>query len=332
MAVAEYVVSAVIVLLGLVCFLFVRHWKRSKNSPITNWPVVGMVPRLLRNVSIVFECTNRVLKHYGGTIKVNGLWFASMDFIITSDPMNVNHILSKNFVNYEKGLEIQEILEPLGDGLINSDSDRWTYQRKMMHSLIKTSKFELFLEKVVRQKVVNGLILVLNHVSEVEIEVDLQEVFKRFTFNNSCLMVLGFDPTSLFVDFPKRMYAKAFDEIEEATLYRHILPKWCWKLQRWLQLGQEKKLRKAWETFDGFLYHCISSKQEELSRCNRTQLEEEGEFDLLTAYIMQAEKGDMGGGFGEANKFLRDTVMTRMAAGSDTMDKLINRKRCNLTI
>jgi cytochrome P450 len=329
MAVAEY---AVIVLLGLVCFLFVHHWKRSKNSPITNWPVVGMVPGLLRNASNVFECTNRVLKHYGGTVEVKGLWFAGMDFIITSDPMNVNHILSKNFVSYEKGSEIREILEPLGDGLINSDSDWWAYQRKMMHSLIKNSKFELFLEKVVRQKAVNGLIPVLDHVSEAEIEVDLQEIFKRFTFDNSCLMVLGFDPTSLSVDFPKRTYAKAFDEIEEATLYRHILPKWCWKLQRWLQLGQEKKLRKAWETFDGFLYHCISSKREELSRCNRTQLEEEGEFDLLTAYIMQAEKGDMGGGFGESNKFLRDTVMNLMAAGSDTMGKLINRKRCNLII
>ncbi|KAE8057380.1 hypothetical protein FH972_014081 [Carpinus fangiana] len=291
MAVAEY---AVIVLLGLVSFLFVRHWKRSKNSPITNWPVVGMVPGLLRNASNVFECTNRVLKHYGGTVEVKGLWFAGMDFIITSDPMNVNHILCKNFVNYEKGSEIREILEPLGDGLINSDSDWWAYQRKMTHSLIKNSKFELFLEKVVRQKAVNGLIPVLDHVSEAEIEVDLQEIFKRFTFDNSCLMVLGFDPTSLSVDFPERTYAKAFDEIEEATLYRHIPPKWCWKLQRWLQLGQEKKLRKAWETFDGFLYHCISSKREELSRCSRTQLEEEGEFDLLTAYIMQAEKGDMG--------------------------------------
>jgi hypothetical protein len=166
MAVAEY---AVIVLLGLVCFLFVHHWKRRKNSPITNWPAVGMVPGLLRNASNVFECTNRVLKHYGGTVEVKGLWFAGMDFIITSDPMNVNHILSKNFVSYQKGSEIREILEPLGDGLINSDSDWWAYQRKMMHSLIKNSKFELFLEKVVRQKAVNGLIPVLDHVSEAEI-------------------------------------------------------------------------------------------------------------------------------------------------------------------
>lgn len=322
MAVVGY---AVIVVLGvlLLCFLFLRHWKRSKNSPITNWPVVGMLPGLLRNASNVYDSTNSVLKHYGGTVEVKGPWFADMDFIITADPINVHHILSKNFVNYEKGSEIREILEPLGDGLINSDSDWWAYQRKMMHSLIKNSKFELFLEKVVRQKAVNGLIPVLDHISDLEIEVDLQEVFKRFTFDNSCLMVLGFDPTSLSVDFPKRTYAKAFDEIEEATLYRHILPKWCWKLQRWLQVGQEKKLTKAWKTFDGFLYNCISSKREELSRCSRSTEMEGGEFDcLLTAYIMQAEKGHVGDGFGESNKFVRDTAMNLMAVGSDTTGKV----------
>ncbi|XP_018836401.2 alkane hydroxylase MAH1-like [Juglans regia] len=226
-----------------------------------------MVPGLLRNVFHMYESIDRVLKHYGGTVEVKGPWFAGMDFIITSDPMNVHHILSKNFFNYEKGSEIREILEPLGDGIINSDSDWWTFQRKTMHSIVKNSNFELFVEKVVRGKVVDGLIPFLDHISKLEIEVDLQEVFKRFTFDNSCLMVLGLDPVSLSVDFPKCKHAKAFDEIEEATIYRHILPKWCWKFQRWLQLGQEKKLRKAaWETFDGFLYQCISSKREELSR------------------------------------------------------------------
>ena len=81
-------------------------------------------------------------------------------------------------------------------------------------------------------------------------EADLQDVFKRFTFDNSCLMVLGFDPISLSVEFPNRTYEKAFDELEEALLYRQIVPKWFWKLQSWLQIGQEKKLRKAWDTFD----------------------------------------------------------------------------------
>ena len=35
-----------------------------------------------------------------------------------------------------------------------------------MHSIIKNSKFELFLVKVIQQKVVNGLIPVLNHISK----------------------------------------------------------------------------------------------------------------------------------------------------------------------
>ncbi|XP_018809046.2 alkane hydroxylase MAH1-like [Juglans regia] len=304
-----------VLLLGVVFFLFLGHWKRKQNSPITNWPVVGMVPGLIRNASQVYECTNRVLKHYGGTVEVKGPWFAGMDFIVTSDPMNIHYILSKNFPNYGKGPEIQEILEPLGDGILNSDSDWWTYQRKMMHSVIKNSKFELFLEKIVRQKVSNCLIPVLEHLSKQESEVDLQEVFKRFTFDNSCLMVLGFDPISLSVDFPKFTYVKAFDDMEAAVIYRHILPKWCWKFQRRLQLGQEKKLKKAWELFDGFLYKCISSKREELSRC-RTQLEEAADFNLLTEYMMHEDKeGRMGG----TDKFLRDTAFNLMAAGSDTV-------------
>ncbi|KAK7823255.1 alkane hydroxylase mah1 [Quercus suber] len=187
----------------------------------------------------------------------------------------------------------------------------------MMHSIMKNSKFELFLMKVVQQKVVAGLIPLLNYISKSNIEVDLQEIFKRFTFDNSCLMVLGFDPISLLVEFPKRTYEKAFDEIEEAILYRHIVPNWCWKLQRCLQIGQEKKLRKAWDAFDRFLNQCIASKREELLSREKTHLEE-AKFDLLTAYMMQKEIVNMGV-CSKSNKFLRDIAFNLIAAGSDTM-------------
>lgn len=187
----------------------------------------------------------------------------------------------------------------------------------MTHSIIKNSKFELFLMKVVQKKVVTGLIPLLNHISKSEIEVNLQEVFKRFTFDNSCLMVLGFDPISLSVEFPKRTYEKAFDEIEEAILYHHIVPNWCWKLQRWLQIGLEKKLRKDWDAFDHFLNQCIASKREELSSRDKTHLEE-AKFDLLTAYMMQEEIVNMGV-CSKSNKFFRDTAFNLIAAGSDTM-------------
>ena len=307
------------IVLGLLCFLFLRHyWKHNKNSPpIINWPVVGMLPGLLQNATHMYDCTTRALKLYGGTVEVKGPWCIGMDFFFTSDPLNAQYILSKNFGNYEKGPEIREILQPaLGDGIINSDSDWWTFQRKMIHSIMKNNKFELFSLKVVQQKVVNRLIPVLNHVSISKIEVDLQDIFKRFTFDNTCSMVLGFDPKSLSVEFPKLTYEKAFDVIEEGLVYRQILPQWCWKGQRWLQIGQEKKLRKACDIFDSFLNQRIASKREELSR-DRTQLEE-AEFDLLTACMMHEDIVNMGV-CSKSNKFIRDAAFNLMTAGTDTM-------------
>ncbi|KAK3183641.1 hypothetical protein Dsin_030927 [Dipteronia sinensis] len=65
----------------------------------------------------------------------------------------------------------------------------------------------------------------------------------------------------------------------------HLVPESIWKLQRWLQIGQEKKLRIACETFDKFLYGCIS-----LKRSRRSKTEEEEEFDLLTACMLDEDE------------------------------------------
>ena len=144
---------------------------------------------------------------------------------------------------------------------------------------------------------------------------DLQDVFHRFTFDSACLVVLGFDPNCLSIEFPDVSHAKAFDQIEECLLYRHIVPESCWKLQRWLQIGIEKKLSSAWKIFDQFIYKCISSRQEELSQSKALKTEEE-KFDLLTALEEQVEEI---GGIIKSDKFLRDTAFNLMVAGRDTI-------------
>ena len=274
-----------------------------------------MLPGLFFNVSHVHDYATSLVKHYGGTFVFKGPWLARMDAILTSDPINIQHILSKNFSNYDKGPTFREIFEPMGDGIFSTDSETWRYQRKLIQSLIKHSKFMLFLEKVVKGKVEKGLIPVLDHVSSLGIEVDLQDVFQRFTFDNVCLMVLGFDSNCLTIEFPEVAHAKAFDQMEESLLYRHILPTNCWKFQRWVQIGREKKLSSAWKTFDQFVYGCISSKREKLSRGRALKMEE-AEFDLLTAIEQQEREMN---GIASSNKFLRDTAFNLIAAGRDTI-------------
>ncbi|EOY01214.1 Uncharacterized protein TCM_011159 [Theobroma cacao] len=130
---------------------------------------------------------------------------------------------------------------------------------------------------------------VLEHVVNLKTEVDLENVLQRFDYDHICLLALGFDPKTLSAEFSNVPSKVAFDEVDEALLYRNILPVSIWKLQRWLQIGEEKKLSKGLKIVDDFVYNCISSKREKLS--SKTRVEDD-EFDLLTAFIVE-EKGEM---------------------------------------
>ncbi|XP_052291208.1 alkane hydroxylase MAH1-like [Citrus sinensis] len=309
-----------IIAIFLISFLvIVLHWSWSdRNSPMRNWPVLGMLPGLLANTWYFHEfLAHDVLKKNRGTFEFTGPWFAQMDLIITSDPMNVHYISSKNFSNYPKGPDFRMIMEPLGDGVLNADGDLWKIQRKIIHSVMKHNKFESALEKVAHQKMETGLIPVLDHASELGTVVDLQDVLKRFAFDNICLLVLGIDPNYLSVEFPQTVYANAFNTMEQALLYRHIVPKICWKLQKWLQIGEEKKLSRAWKAFDRFLYQRISSRKANMEK-------KEEEFDLLTAYMAEEEEEEVKeneqiSALRKTDKFLRDTAFNFLGAGNDTI-------------
>ena len=113
-------------------FLFICHLRWNKSRTFTNWPIVGMLPGLLQNASNVHQYVTCHLKQNGGTFKFKGPWFTNMTFMVTSDPSNIHHMLSKKFSNYTKGQKFQEIFDVLGGGIISSDSDSWTYQRKLL--------------------------------------------------------------------------------------------------------------------------------------------------------------------------------------------------------
>ncbi|XP_015866209.3 alkane hydroxylase MAH1-like [Ziziphus jujuba] len=312
------VVGYVEILVAALCFLLVRHWRLHRNTVITVWPVVGMLPDILRNVPRMHEYIDEVIKRGGGTIEIKGPWLTNLDFLGTNDPLNVRHIFNQSFEKYPKGPEFKIIFEPLGDGIFNSDSDLWKDQRKMFQLLTGQTKFVTYMEKTIQRKVINGLLPVLDHVSTTQIQVDLQDVFQRLTFDNICLLVLGFDPLCLSIDFPKVEHEKALDEIEEIFFHRHVIPEIWWKLQKWLQIGKEKNLPRAVKVLDDFIYKCISLKRREITSRN-SRIKEETDFDLLTSYIEEEEKQKQMGCFTDSDKFLRDTALNLMVAGRDTI-------------
>ncbi|GAU45814.1 hypothetical protein TSUD_115020 [Trifolium subterraneum] len=241
-----------------------------------------------------------------------GPWFTKMNYLVTSDPINVHHIMSKCFANYVKGHEFHEIFESFGDGIFNADSETWKYNRSLFHSIFKLRDFELFQEKVIRNKLERSLIPILDHVQQKGSVVDLQDVFNRFTFDNICLVVLGCDPNCLSIDFPDVACEKAFDQIEECIFYRHVIPKGVWILQKFLQVGQEKKMTKASKEFDEFIYANIESKREEL----RKGIKNDEMGDLLTTFMKKEKESQV---VVHDDKFLRDAAFNLFVAGRDTI-------------
>jgi len=301
---------------ALFCITYFFHRRLSCRYPLyTDYPILGMLPEVLCNLWRIHDFSAEMLKSHGGTAEFIGPWFTNLNFLVTSDPLNVHHVLSKNFNNYIKGPEFREIFQAFGDGIFTTDAEAWKYNRDLFHSLFKHRSFEVFMEKTIRKTVQNSLLPVLDHVQQQGRVVDLQDLFNRFTFDNICSIVLGYDSNCLSLDFPEVEIEKAFSQAEESIFYRHIKPKSLWKLQKWLQIGGERKMTEACKSFDQFIHALIASKLEALSKCNENETGE-ASADLLTTLMREGKEEHDA-------RFLRDAMFNLFVAGRDAITSVL---------
>lgn len=205
-----------------------------------------------------------------------------------------------------------------GEMIFNSDSELWKNQRKAAQFMLNHQGFQKLSMSATRSKLENGLLPLFNQFCEEETVVDLQDVFQRFTFDTTFVLVTGFDPKSLSIEMPEDEYAKALDDLGEGILYRHIKPKFLWKLQNRIGFGQEKKMIEADATFDRVSAKYISAKRAEI-RSQGLDHPSTGESeDLLTSHIkLDTTKYELLNP--RDDKFLRDTILAFNLAGRDTM-------------
>ncbi|KAF7130316.1 hypothetical protein RHSIM_Rhsim10G0149300 [Rhododendron simsii] len=306
------------ILVALLCFVSLYVICTFDRRLLQEWPVVGMLPNLLFNVHRIHDFVTDQLERSRGTFLFKGPFFTNMEMLVTADPANVHYVTSTNFQNFPKGPQFRKIFDVLGDGIFNTDGDSWQTQRKLAQLHMGHRGFQQFLVKSTKDKVEKGLIPYLEQICQRGLVVDLQDLIQRFTFDTTCILVNGYDPICLSIELPEVPFAKAMHDLEETIVPRHALPECFWKLQRWLVIGQEKKYREAWATVDHILARYINEKREELRFGINSKEEGEG-VDLLTSYL----KNDGIMGVKCDDKFLRDTMLTLMAAGQDSVSSAL---------
>ncbi|XP_065848001.1 alkane hydroxylase MAH1-like [Euphorbia lathyris] len=306
-----YYVAAIFFTL-LVWIIWSNRWK--KNYGIKLAKTIRKIRWFSSIVYNIHDIATRLLQKNGGTFRFKGPWFSGMDFLLTCDPINLNYFLNTNFRNYQKGNHFRDIFEPLRDGILAADSDNWRNQRRIVQSLFHDKRFKSAVEGTVQQKISNGLFSVLENASNSGNVVDLQEIIQRLTFDNICGAIFGSDPNCLSLDFPQVAIQTAFHEIQVAVLYRHLLPSTIWKLQRFLQIGKERSLRKAWKIVDQFVALHISKQRQKLSHLET----DNHDFNVLK-YFLTSIADEENGIRIKSERFLSDIAFNLFTAGRDTI-------------
>ncbi|CAN7082561.1 unnamed protein product [Brassica oleracea var. botrytis] len=183
-------------------------------------------------------------------------------------------------------MEFKKIFEVIEDAIFNIDSGMWEDMRNSSHAIFSRQDFQRLWVSTSVSKINQGLVPILDNAVEKNILVDLQDVFQRFLFDTSTILMTGYDLKCLSIEMPKVDFGDAVDGVSDAIFYRHVKPAFLWKLQYRFGVGVEKRLRRGLAVFDELLEKIISAKKEDIK-----SYDTKGEVtDVLTYYGDDAEE------------------------------------------
>uniref|UniRef100_A0A803KQ79 Cytochrome P450 n=2 Tax=Chenopodium quinoa TaxID=63459 RepID=A0A803KQ79_CHEQI len=279
-----------------------------------------MLPALFQNFHRINEFFNEIMEKSSElTFLFKGPWFSNMNIIITVDPSNFHMCLARaSFVNYVKGPKFNEIFEFLGDGIFNSDFSLWQYHRRLAHSFFGHPKFNSIFMMKIWEEMKSRLIPLLDNVSKHGVEINLHNIFKRFSYDNVCNIILDYDPKFLSLDLAPIPLFQAVIDVEEVIFRRHAMPTSMWKFLRWLGVGEEKYQKDCQMLYD-FTNKVIAMKREERKLGNPKEESEVIFHDLLTIYLNDVENPTTPINSSNCDNFLKDAILNLLIAGGDTI-------------
>ncbi|XP_021764274.1 cytochrome P450 94A2-like [Chenopodium quinoa] len=232
--------------------------------------------------------------------------------IQTADPAVVEHILKTRFPIYQKGPFQKSVLgDLLGDGIFNADSETWKFQRQVASYEFNTKSLRKFVEDVVEHELTNRLLPMLSEAAKNGTILDLQNILRRFAFDNICKIGFGYDPEYLSPSLPEEKFAAAFEEAVtiSTSRFQALFPV-IWKITRFLNIGSEKRLKQAVVEIRGFANSLVRKKKQEMMKNTSDMSSKKPETEDLLSRFLKSGYSD--------EKFVTDIVISFILAGRDT--------------
>jgi cytochrome P450 len=163
--------------------------------------------------------------------------------IVLSDPASVEAVLVAQPDIFITGDKLRDINYDLfGNVLGNADHDTWYHQRKTAAKFFTARTLRMCMMNTM-QRNVEQIYEYLDTYCGTGRFAHIAAVFQQFTLQTFLEVGVGIDAPIIGKSEPEAF--KALDEAAFLTNRRQLLPTLVWKLQRWLNVGPEKKLKDS---------------------------------------------------------------------------------------
>ncbi|XP_059310858.1 cytochrome P450 94A1-like [Lycium ferocissimum] len=271
-------------------------------------PLIGSLLEFIRNRDRLIQWTCEIFdKSSSSTYTLEAP--LGRNIIITKDPSNVKHILKTRFDNYLKESTLKAALSDFfREGLFLVDGSEWKSKKQTLRHAFDPNAFHAYIS-VAEEELPGRLLPFLSNIAAQEnATIDLQNTFKRLTFDLIFRIGFGFDPKYLLPSLPSTPLAYTFKTALILSIFRYITLPLIWKAKRFFNTESEKRLRIMVDEFHKFAGNIIVEKKERLAAI--TDFEDK---DLL-ARVMTRAQGDQ-----LDDAFLIDAFTNFVLAGQDTL-------------
>ncbi|CAM0952933.1 unnamed protein product [Alopecurus aequalis] len=302
-------ISTLALLVVPLYFYFRRSSSRSKLP--TNWPILYMFPSLLTNLHNLHDYLAAVLAGSGHSFRAHGPPGSGMRFFFTCNPDNVRHIFTTNRPNYPKGPEFAAIFDIMDGALFTLDGEPWRHPRMKVQNVLSSPRVVARMSTCCRDMLENNLLPRLIDVAGTGTPFDMQELMARFMFDLTATTLIGVDPGLMSSDMPPMDVSDAMDTVMEVGFVRHMMPAYCWKAMRWVNIGPERNLMVAHTVLRGFVAEMMEMRKKIEAGGHVGNDKEQEEVYILSSYITDPDYvGD---------DLFRATLLGFMLAGRDTI-------------
>lgn len=179
------------------------------------------------------------------------------------------------------------------------DGELWKFQKKMASLELNKYSVRSFAFEIINSEIQHRLVPLL--LSKQDSVLDLQDVFRRFSFDSICRFSFGLDPKCLELPLPMSEFADSFDLASKLSAERAMtVSPLVWKIKRMFNLGSEKKLKESIRMIDLLAKEVITQKR---------KVGFSAQKDLLSHFMATVND----------DTYLRDIVISFLLAGRDTV-------------